>query len=101
MAKTSASNRARMVLLGIEGHLNLKQVWIESCRKVRGTDKYNMVLRTEDELHSGDVEAAEEALGGDAGPLSSGYEDGCECCGGGSSYIEFELDGCTIPNLAS
>ena len=99
MAKLSARDRARAVLLGIEDYPNLKYVWIESCRKVRKTSQYNLVLRTEESLHSGDVEAAEEALGGDAGPLSSGFEDGCECCGGGSSYIEFELDGCTIPVL--
>ena len=101
MAKPSARDRARIVLLGLGDYPNLKHVWVESCRKRRKLDKYDLVLRTEESLHSGDVEAAEKALGGDAGLLSSGYEYGCECCGGGSSYIEFELDGCTIPTLAS
>jgi hypothetical protein len=92
------------VLLGIEDYPNLKHVWIESCRKVRKQDKYNLVLRTEESLNGDDVDAAEKALGGDAGVLSSGYEAGCDCCicgGGGSSYIEFEIDGCTIPTLVS
>ena len=97
MAKVSARDRARIVLLGLEGYPNLKHVWVESCRKRRKLDKYDLVLRTDESLHSGDVEAAEEALGGDAGPLSSGYEYGCECCGGGSSYMEFGLSGATIP----
>ena len=99
MAKFSARDRAREILLGLTEFPHLKAVWVESCRKVRKQDKYDLILRTEESLHRGDVEIIEKVLGGDAGPLTSGYEFGCGCdiCGdGGSSYIELEMDGCTF-----
>lgn len=98
MAKFSAQDRARRVLLDLTDSPNLKFVWIESCRKIRKQDKYDLVLRTNEELHYGDLETIITILGGVAGPLSSGYEEGYSCCGGGSSYLEFDLSGCTIPN---
>lgn len=97
MAKVAARYRAREVLLNETDYPNLKFVWVESCRKRRKQDVYDLVLRTEESLTADDVDHAAKLFGADPSPLSSGYEDGCECCGGGSSYIEFDLSGATLP----
>jgi len=96
MAKVFARDLFRQVLLDSDSS-RLRSVWIDSCRKRRGKLIYDLILRTEEALGAGDVETIESLLGGDAGVLSSGYEEGCECCGGGSSYIELDLSGVPLP----
>lgn len=92
----STKDRFRQAILTKDSS-NLKEVWIESCTKVKKTDTYHLTLRTYGELSFEDVLAVQELLGGTFGPLSSGYEGSCSCCGSGSSHIEFEIVGATLP----
>lgn len=94
-------DRARVALLAFDDYPNLKEVWIENCRKVKNQDCYDLILRTEGDLHMEDVSVIEKAFGVLAGPLSSGSEEdgGCGCgyCGGVSSFLEVSLESAKIP----
>lgn len=95
--KTTAKDEIREILKGIDG---LYGCWIESSRKVRNQDKYDLVVRMDsDGVPLGVLDEVSRVLNAESVTIESGYEitGCCELCSGPETYLEIDIGGATLP----
>lgn len=96
--KNAVKNELREKLTKISG---IYSCWIESARKVRKTDKYNIVIRiSAGEIPLGALDEISRLFKTGAVSVESGYEitGCCELCSGPETYLEIDIGGATLPN---
>ncbi len=96
--KNTVKNEIRAKLNDIAG---IYSCWIESARKIRKTDKYNIVVRfSSGEIPLGAVDEIARLFKTSAISIESGYEitGCCELCSGPETYLEIGIGGATLPN---